>query len=193
MNIGHSSRLPYDKCAYPDKLKESTDPLSYQLNINRIHNCKRCMNHNGAGPRATTNGFGDSTLGETGYAPMDDLIDVDSIMSNRNVKTSKCKRGHINPVNLTVHGRELHHYDLCGNYTHPEFSRLTYPPSNYRDISVNRFYNTIHDSQEVIFYPFQHNTRLEAKDNWHPDLPEIWEDKVSPIEYTGKKKQKVLK
>lgn len=26
--IGQSSRLPYDKCAYQDRLKESTDPLS---------------------------------------------------------------------------------------------------------------------------------------------------------------------
>ncbi len=187
MNIGHSSRLPYDKCAYPDRLKESTDPLSYRLNVNYIHNCNRCLNHNGAGPRATRNGFGDSTLGETGYAPMEDLVDVDSVMTNRNVKTSKCKKGHINPVNLTT--KKGYDYNLCGNFTHPEFSRLSYPSSNYRDISVNRFYNLIHDPQEVVFYDFQHNTRLEAKDNWRPDLPDMWENSVAPKEYKGQKQK----
>ena len=184
MNIGHSSRLPYDKCAYPDRLKESTDPLSYRLNINQIHHCSRCLNTNGAGPRATGKGFGVSTLeGEAGYAVANDLVDVESVMSNRNVKTSKCKRGHLNPVNLTT--RKSFNYNLCDNYTNPEYSRLSSPPSNYRDITVNRFYNLLHDPQINVFYDFSHNTRLEAKDNYHPDLPEFWEDNVHPVEYKG--------
>jgi hypothetical protein len=184
MNIGHSSRLPYDNCAYPDRLKESTDPLLYRLSVNQIHNCNRCLNHNGAGPRTTGKGFGVSTLeGEAGYAPANDLVDVESVMSNRNVRTSKCKRGKLNPVNLTT--RKAHNYDLCNNYTHPEFSKLSHPPSNYRDVAVNRFYNPLHDPQENIFYSFAHNSRLEAKDNYHPDLPEFWEDTVHPVEYKG--------
>lgn len=182
--IGHSSRLPYDNCAYPDQLKESTDPLSYRLNENYIHNCNRCLNTNGAGPRTSGMGFGDSTLKKVGPAPFNDLIDVDSITSNRNVKISKCKRGKINPINLTK--RKMHDYDLCGNYTHPEFTKLSHPPSNYRDISVNRFFNLHHDPQENIFYDMRHNSRLEAKDNWVPDIPEQWEEKSSPIEYKGR-------
>jgi hypothetical protein len=184
MNIGHSSRLPYDNCAYPDRLKESTDPLNYRLNIDQIHNCNRCLNPNGAGPRTTGKGFGVSTLeGEAGYAVANDLVDVDSVMSNRNVKTSKCKRGHLNPVNLTT--RKAYNYNMCNNYTHPEYTSLSHPRSNYRDIAINRFYNTLHDPQENIFYSFAHNTRLEAKDNYRPDLPEFWEDSVSPTEYKG--------
>jgi len=186
MNIGHSSRLPYDKCAYPDRLKESVGPLSYRVNVNQIHNCNRCLNANGAGPRATGMGFGNSTLtkGEAGPAPFEDIIDVDSIMSNRNVKTSKCKRGHVNPINLTK--KKVHNYNLCNNNNNPEFTRLSYPSSNYRDISVNRFYNLLHDPQQNIFYDMGHNSRLEAKDNWRPDIPEFWEDNVSPVEYKGK-------
>jgi hypothetical protein len=182
--IGHSSRLPYDRCAYPDKLQESTDPVSYRLNKDYIHNCNRCLNSNGAGPRTTTLGFGDSTVYNVGHAPANDLVDVDSICRNLNVKTSKCKRGHINPVNLTKVKSE--NYSLCGNYTHPEFTRLSHPPSNYRDMSVNRFYNLHHDPQETIFWDMQHNTRLEAKDNWIVEIPEMWEERVSPAEYKGK-------
>jgi hypothetical protein len=182
--IGHSSRLPYDNCAYPDRLQESTDPVSYRLNKNYIHNCDRCLNSNGAGPRSTGMGFGNSTLHDVGHAPFNDLIDVDSVCRNLNVKISKCKKGKINPINLTKQ-KHLDH-NICGNYTHPEYSRLSYPSSNYRDISVNRFYNLHHDPQETIFWDMRHNTRLEAKDNWVPDIPEQWEEKASPLEYKGK-------
>lgn len=181
MNIGHSSRLSYDKCAYPDKLQESVSPLKFKLDQNYIHNCNRCLSANGAGPRSS---FGDSTVtGKAGPAVANDLVDVESVMSNRNVKTSKCKRGHLNPINLTI--RKAYNYDICGNYTHPQSTKLTSPPSNYRDISVNRFYNLLHDPQENIFYDFAHNSRLEAKDNWHPDIPQLWDDAVAPIEYQG--------
>ena len=183
MNIGHSSRLPYDRCAYPDKLRQTTDPLSYQLNINQIHNCDRCFNANGAGPRATTNGYGNSTLKQVGYAPMEDLIDVDSIMSNRNVKTSKCVSGHVNPINLTT--KRAYDASTCTNRGNPQFSRLSQPASNYRDISTNRFYNLLHDPQINIFYDDQHNTRLEAKDNWRPDLMKPFDASMTPTEYTG--------
>ncbi len=182
--IGHSSRPRYDNCAYPDKLKESTDPVNYRLNKDYIHNCNRCLNSNGAGPRTTGMGFGDSTVFNVGHAPANDLVDVDSICRNLNVKISKCKRGKLNPVNLTKYKNT--DYNLCGNYTHPEYTKLSYPSSNYRDMSVNRFYNLHHDPQEVIFYDMQHNTRLEAKDNYVVSLPEFWSDKASPVEYKGK-------
>ena len=38
VNIGHSSRLDYDKCAYEDRLLESVSPLHYRINANQIHN-----------------------------------------------------------------------------------------------------------------------------------------------------------
>jgi hypothetical protein len=182
--IGHSSRLPYDNCAYPDQLQESTEPLSYRLNKNYIHNCNRCLNYNGAGPRTQGLGFGNSTIDAVGHAPFNDLIDVDSVCRNLNVKTSKCKRGHINPVNLT--NKKHVDYIGCGNYTHPEFSRLSYPASNYRDISVNRFFNLHHDPQENLFWDMRVNTKLEAKDNYWPTDLGSWGDLSSPQEYKGK-------
>ena len=182
--IGHYSRGRYDNCAYPDYLKESTDPVSYRLNKNYIHNCNRCLSNNGAGPRTTTMGFGNSTINKVGHSPFNDLVDVDSVCKNLNVKISKCKRGKINPVNLTQH--KFNDYESCDNYLNPEYTKLSYPPSNYRDMSINRFYNLHHDPQISIFWDNQHNTRLEAKDNWLPDIPEYWGDKTLPNEYKGK-------
>lgn len=179
-NIGHWSRLDYDNCAYPDRLMESTDPLSYRLNKDYIHNCNRCLNTNGAGPRASTMGFGDSTLLDVGFAPANDLVDVDTVCKNINVKTSKCKKGKINPINLTKSKNK--DYAICGNVLDPEFSRLSHPSSNYRDMSLNRFYNLHHNPQETIYYDISHNTRLEAKDNYVPDIPVFWKDNVMPRE-----------
>ncbi|ATZ80541.1 hypothetical protein BMW23_0491 [Bodo saltans virus] len=188
MQIGSSTRAIYDNCAYPDRLQESTDPLSYQLNTNRIHNCGRCLNASGAGPRVSYMGFGNSTLVNGKYAVANDNVDVESILSNRNVKLSRCKVGHLNPVNLTQ--KKGVNYESCGNQLNPEFSRLAAPPSNYRNVATNRFYNLINDPQANIFYDFAHNTRLEAKDNWVPDLPVPIADKVSPVEFVGSGKPK---
>ena len=83
VNIGHSSRLGYDKCYYTDRLSESVSPLLYQLNPNQINNCQACLSV--FGPRASHNGYGDSTsVGHT-TSPAQDLVDVESILSNRNV------------------------------------------------------------------------------------------------------------
>ena len=49
MNIGYSSLLPYDECAYRTKTQISTDPMIYKLDTNQIWNCKQCFS--GFGPR----------------------------------------------------------------------------------------------------------------------------------------------
>lgn len=183
--IGNFSRNKYDDCYYPDYMKESTDPVSYRINPNYIHNCDRCLDSNGSSPRSTTMGFGVSTVRDVSIAPFNDLVDVDSVCKNLNVKTSKCKRGKINPVNLTEH--KFYDNAVCGKNI--EHSRLTYPSSNYRDMSVNRFYNLPLDPQANIFWDNRHNTRLEAKDNWKPKIPTPWKDMTSVKEIMGNNTQ----
>ena len=178
MNIGHSSRLPYDKCAYPDKLKESTDPLNYRLSTNQMYNCDRCLPSVGI-----RNGYGVSTYRDVGYAPSQDLVDLDSILSNRNVRTSKCKKGKVNPVNPLE--LELHNSRACSRKLEPEDSRLSYPASMYRSMPINRFYNLIHDPQEDIFWNFEINSVLEEKDNFRPNVPRPWPNLAGPIEMKG--------
>jgi len=37
-----SNRLIYDKCAYATEIKESTEPLEYNLFLGKFENCKQC-------------------------------------------------------------------------------------------------------------------------------------------------------
>ena len=54
-----SNRLIYDRCAYATEIKESTEPLEYNLFLGKFENCKQCPVGNFPnvlpfGPRAET-------------------------------------------------------------------------------------------------------------------------------------------
>lgn len=176
MNFGHSSRLPYDDGVYEDKLRESTAPLGYRLSPDQMYNCKDCLST--LGPRGGRSGV--SKRGTTGYAASQDLVDVESVLSNRNVKRSKLRSQGVNPVDVTQH--KLVHARVCNNYLNPEATRLSYPASNYRDMPINRFYTLHKDPQANIFWDAAVNTRLEAIDNFKPDVPVPWGDRAQPVE-----------
>ena len=179
MNIGHFSKLGYDQNAFEDRVDESTSALNYQLSTDAIYNCDGCLST--LGPRSR---FGVSTYRETGPAESQYLTDIDSILSNRNVKASDAKTGKVNLYNLS--SLKSHNKRLCNNTLNPENSRLSHPSSNYRDMNVNRFYNLIHNPQEPIFWDFSVNTRLEAKDNYRPDMPESWPNLLNPDTYCNR-------
>jgi len=167
MNIGHSSRLPYDDCAYPDRLLESTNPLKYRLSQDQMYNCRGCLST--LGPRASYNGVGVSTNVGNVVAPAQALIDVDSLLSNRSIRTSKCKTGNVNNIDMKKFNRVS--VPICNDYLNPEYSRLSYPSSNYRELPLNRFYNLPKDPQLPIFWDFAVNSTLEMTDNYDPDIP----------------------
>ena len=162
MNNGHSSRLIYDECAYHDRLQERTDPLLYRLNTNQIHNCDQCLST--LGPRSSYMGQGVSTTGGHPVATSQQLTDVESILTNRNLPKSKCKNGEVNPIDVTKFG--LNHLPTCKGFLDPMATHLSYPPFNIREMPVDRFYNLPQNPQEPIFYDFAANTKLESKDNF---------------------------
>lgn len=182
MNIGHSSRLIYDECAYQDRLQERTDPLLYRLNPNQIHNCDQCLST--LGPRSSLMGQGVSTTAGHPVATAQYLTDVESILSNRNLPKSKCKNAEMNPIDVTKMG--LRHLPSCIGYLDPMATHLSYPPFNIKEMPTNRFYNLPQNPQEPIFYDFAANTKLDAKDNFVFDLRELKKnDPTSPNEYFG--------
>jgi len=181
LNIGHSSRLGYDSCAYSDKLEESVGPLGYRLDPNWQENCQQCLST--LGPRSSYMGQGVSSAVGHPIATSQKLVDVESILSNRNVKTSKCRRDNLNPINVTKFG--VQHLRVCNDYLNPLSSRLTYPAANYRDMAVNRFYNLDRNPQTNVFYDFAVNTKLEAKDNFIVDIPRQWTDMSGPKPIPG--------
>jgi hypothetical protein len=174
MNIGHSSRLSYDKDVYPDRLSESVGPLAYRLNTDQIYNCNSCLST--LGPRSAGAGRGQdvSKVLQTKVAPAQELVDVESILHNLNVKNSKAKSGKVNPIDVT----KFKNIDMkiCGNFLNPESTRLSHPSANYRDMRVNRFYNLPKDPQANIYWDNAANTSLEEKDNFVIRIPQLWEN-----------------
>jgi hypothetical protein len=185
LNIGHSSRLGYDSCAYSDRLTESVGPLGYRLDPNWQENCNQCLST--LGPRSSYMGQGVSTSVGHPIATSQKLVDVESVLSNRNLKTTKCKRDGVNPINVTKFG--VKHMRTCNDYLNPLSSRLTYPAANYRDMAVNRFYNLDRNPQVNIFYDWSVNTKLEAKDNFVVDVPRMWADMATPKAIPGENNQ----
>jgi len=166
-HIGHFSNPRYDKCAYPEDLYDSTAPYAYVMNTDRIHNCNGCLTT--FGPRGGLLGAGVSSPTGDVIAAAQQNIDIDSVMSNRNVPLSKCKRGKVNPVDVTrIKTKNL---PVCNDYLDGQHSRMTDPAMFYRGVAINRFYDLNKDPQANIFYDWAVNTSLEAKDNFIPELP----------------------
>lgn len=169
MNIGNFNRLSYDECALPDRTKQNVDTLNYRLSVDQIYNSDRCLQP--FGPRNAT--FGCSTIGDPGYAVSQNQVEIESILSNRNVKANKCRSSdmvnHINPVTMRPTFAPL-----CNNKLKPQNTRLSHSAKNYRGMGISRFYDTIHPAQDNIFWNFERNTVLEAKDNYSPQMPNPW-------------------
>lgn len=175
MNIGHSSKLPYDKCFYPEHLEESTNPGNYRLQQYSTYNCDSCFVP--IGVKSGFNGAGVSTTEKFGPAMAQRLVDVESNLTNRHIHQSRCRSGRIN--NTDISKLQLNdHSDCNSNLLSPEYSHFTMSPKNYRDVQINRFYNLKKNPQEPIFYDFAINTTLEAKDNYKPNGPRILEQQT---------------
>lgn len=178
MNIGHSSRLGYDVNYYDDKVRESTDPLLYRVSKTQMYNCDNCLSV--LGPRGSVKNPSISRVNQGGIAPAQDLADLESILTNRNVPLSKDRLAHVNPVNVTQF--KLYNNRICNDTLNPENTRLSYPAALYRDMSINRFFDPLQNPQEPIFWDSAVDTRLEAKDNFNPNVPQLWPDLAGPRE-----------
>lgn len=183
MNIGNSSRLPYDTCFYPDNLSESVAPGDYRLQQYSTYNCDSCFAPFGV--KLDIRGNGVSTSETVGPAMSQRLVDVESNLSNRGIPQSRCRTGR---VNLTDPSKQkLNNRDNCNSSLSPEYSHHTSSPKNFRAAQINRFYNLIKNPQEPIFYDFAVNTTLEAKDNFKPQVPRFFDNNKFPIEECKKK------
>lgn len=183
---GYSSKTIYDKCYNDESIERSVGPLLYKLSPHAINNCNSCLST--FGPRAsggTSNGvmgYGVSTsTGRNVTAPAQQLVDVDSILSNRNLITSRCKDGDLNPINPGM--LKLQHARVCNDFLDPISTHLTMPPYLHREIAINRFYNLHTFPQEPIYWNIARNTSLETKDNYVIRLPKLMKyDPSLPVE-----------
>lgn len=183
MNFGYSSRLNYDPQTYSEKIEESTSPLGFKINMNNISNQNACFAS--IGPISSYNGHGVSHAGDPKKnAVAQDLVEVESILSNRNLKNSKSRTGKVNMFDLS--NIPLSNVGQCNNFLYPEHSRLTDPSANHREMAIDRFFDLPKNPQNVIFWNFSSNTRLEAKDNYVMKRPKLQEfDPSLPQEFGG--------
>jgi len=166
MQSGHFSRTPYDKSVYDEDVYQSTSPYEYVMNTDRIHNTNGCLNQ--YGPISSLMGAGTSSPTGDQIAASQANVDIDSIMSNRNVSLSKAKKGKVNPVD--VHKIRTKDVPICAPGVDSFHSRLTNPAMFYRGAAINRFIDPLIDPQANIYYDGAINTRLEAKDNYVPNI-----------------------
>jgi hypothetical protein len=78
MNIGSSTKLIYDNCAYQKNLQISTSPLIYQLYEGKHENCTKCKH-------------------DKFWRPFD-LVDVESELLNITRPNSKCDQFKYDPT-----------------------------------------------------------------------------------------------
>ncbi len=192
IQFGHSSRLGYDAQFVADEISDSVAPIMYRMNPIASTNCNSCLSVFGPRPASnsatTGTGGGVSTvLSDQSVAPSQDLVDVESILSNRNVIASKAKDGQVNDIDITRF--QLQHARICNDFLDPVATHLTNPPANYRGMSINRFHDLPKPAQANIFYDFAVNTKLEAKDNYRERVPRLMRyDPALPREFTGRNK-----
>jgi hypothetical protein len=178
-NFGFSTRLDYDESTYGDRLDESTSPLNYRINSNQIYNNDSCLTI--LGPRGR---FGVSTPApnQVALSQAPEVVNIESILTNRNVYKSKNRRNEINPIDVTQ--IKNNNYSGCGNKLNPNSSRLTYPTANFRELSINRFYDLNKNPQENLFWSIATDSKLEAKDNYIERIPHFWSN-VGPRPIPG--------
>jgi hypothetical protein len=170
--FGKSSKLEYDEPYYNHRVEQSASIADYRLDPHHIKNCSSCLPT--FGPRSSSHGV--STVTGNTLTPRHDLVDVESILTNRNVPMSKSRDGKVNPINVTKFG--LKHAQICNQFLDPVNSRLTNPSKTYRGMSINRFHDLQTNPQNVIFHDIFSNTTLEAKDNHIERVPTMMDPYV---------------
>ena len=164
--FGQFCRTSYDDedDIYSEKVRQTTDPLQYVMNTNKIYNNNSCTST--FGPRPGHMGYGASLVENSppALSQAGEITNVESILTNRNMKLSKSMKSGVNKIDVTKYN--VTNPRICNDYLNPMSSRLSYPPSNYRDMGINRFYDLLHPPQDNIFVDFSVNTRLETTDNF---------------------------
>jgi hypothetical protein len=126
------------------------------------NNCKKCYTDHG--PRGQDMNVSVITN--------QNLIDVDSLLTNRSKIASDCKDGLVTDIKFDQYKK--YHLPNCNKFMDRHDTRLTHPIHNYRGMTIDWFFEPRvgnRDEQCNIFWNFEENTRLTAKDSYRPDVP----------------------
>jgi hypothetical protein len=165
--FGNLSGNRYDGRSYYEHVGESVGPLTYKLDPIQSHNPAACMSV--FGPRASKNGLTVGTQMGPVVAPAQAVTDTESMLTNRNIANTKSRDARMSNIDVTKY--TLQSPKICDGFTDPIATHLTNPPYDYREMSINRFYNLNNPAQANLYWDRAANTKLEARDNYHPYVP----------------------
>ena len=172
MNKPNDTRLTSDSCSYAEKLKRTTGPGLYYLNV-PYNDCSECKNLPND-PALRFQAYGPNTC------TMQSAVDDSSELLGLNYKTSKCSADIYTPgkysqkSNCLIQGQQ----DPRSCMAPTEDTRLSNPPNTLRGTGINRWEWLSCDPQERAIEEFDRipvNYRMVAKDN-HVPLIEVPED-----------------
>jgi|APSaa5957512622_1039677.scaffolds.fasta_scaffold14897_2 hypothetical protein len=175
-----STRIPYDECAFKEEVTQSVIPGLYHLYDGQYENKDKCIFY--AGPRNTRT----YNSSEVSQVDRNNLVDVDSILSGRNVPLTRCMEGRkMEDLNKQCDGLKIQNPLLCSDFLLPTETRYSHPAERYKAMPcVGCFpleYPMI-DPKEFVFWG--HNgisrdglgTRNYVKDNYTEKTPNVIND-----------------
>jgi len=178
-----STRKLYDECSTNLFYRQSTDPLTYRLLPDYANNCSKC--YTDYGPRGQNM--------NTSVITNENLVDVDSLLTNRRKIASDCKDGLVTDINFKDYKK--YNLPLCDRFMDRNDSRLSHPLHNYRGMTIDWFFEprvNNRDEQCNLFWNFEENTRLTAKDNYRPDIPIPYDQYLTLPKERRKKKRECV-
>ena len=168
LNAGYFSNQRYDKNTTINDIKQSVNPYTYVSDINSRNNSNQKTFLYGGRPSFQS---GVSNMVGNAPATSQQNVDIDSIMSNRNVPLSRSREAKVNHVNLS--SIKLKDLQVGTDYIDYRHTRMTDPAMFVRGCPINRFYTLNKNPQENIYYDWGVNTKLDAKDNFNAELPNL--------------------
>lgn len=152
-NLNHLNNYS-NKYSYDEHSNFSNSTYQYQMDPNRYYNLNNPLYAN---PGTITR--------------PNNIVNVETFLSNRTIKHSKNRDHNINIVNTNkVPAPKQYNY----NDTLPSISthlQVQHPPT--REQFVNRFDPLLSNPQRNIYWNRSTMTQLEAKDNYQVKLPKI--------------------
>lgn len=175
-----STRIPYDECAFREEVTQSVIPGHYRLYDGQYENTGKCILH--AGPRNTRT----YNSSEISQVDRNNLVDVDSILSGRNLQLTSCVEGRtLEDLNKQYNGLQLQDPKLCSDFLLPTETRYSHPATNYKITQCAGCFPMeypIIDPNEFIFWGQNGisrdglGTRNDVKDNYSASNPNTIND-----------------
>lgn len=173
------SRLPYDNCAYAQKMKRSVTPGDYRLYMGYGENNKKCLPLNA--PINSNNGV--SSVRRVHETDFGKLVNAESHLTNRVTPISLCEEKSTDMLHKKI---KVHHKPICSENVATVNTRFTNPVDTYRGMSLTNYHLTpyLHVNPQNNIQCISHrdgfHSRVWVKNNYKQQNHVKWKDTSLP-------------